>query len=106
MLPNPQKHDASGAFLLRREAGKWLRERREACGLSQRQLATAVGLDCYTIISQVESGSGRISHDKYRIWATALGMDALTFTLALLRYYDPLIFGIISPAIEHKRTSE
>jgi ribosome-binding protein aMBF1 (putative translation factor) len=50
---------------LRVEAGRWLRHLRERRGLSQRELASKVGLENYTIISQFEHGRGRISPDDY-----------------------------------------
>ncbi len=80
---------------LRREAGRWLKQRREAVGLSQRQLAELVGTEYYTFISQLETGRGRIPPDKYSVWAKALGMSVREFVLALLPYYDPVTFEIL-----------
>ena len=45
---------------LRKQAGKWLRLRREKLGLSQRELAKRVKIDYYTFISQIEAGRGRV----------------------------------------------
>jgi transcriptional regulator with XRE-family HTH domain len=92
---NPQKRTDSETAELRREAGKWLREKREAQGLSQRQLADLVGTDYYTFVSQLETGRGRIPPDKYRAWAKALGMSPRAFVLALLPYYDPVTYDIL-----------
>ena len=39
MYGNPQRRSASEVQDLRREGGRWLKEMREAVGLSQRQLA-------------------------------------------------------------------
>ena len=71
-----------------------LRERR---GLSQRQLATQLGLDYYTFVSQLETGRGRIPPDRYEVWAAALGMDARSFVRELMRYYDPVTHEILFP---------
>lgn len=95
MYTNPQKLSASDTVGLRRGAGRWLKERREACGLSQRQLAEKVGTDYYTFISQLETGRGRIPPDKYKIWAAALDMSAREFVLALLPFYDPVTYEIL-----------
>jgi len=38
MYSNPQRRNASDVLELRKVAGRWLKDRREACGLSQRQL--------------------------------------------------------------------
>ena len=78
-----------------RELGAWLRQRREACGLSQRQLANLVGLDCYTTIAQLESGSGRIPPEKYRLWLAHMSMNERDFVLTLLSHYDPITYSIL-----------
>jgi transcriptional regulator with XRE-family HTH domain len=77
---------------LRKPAGLWLRELRENCGLSQRQLAAKVGAEYYTIISQFETGRGRIPPDRYLVWAAALSVEPQEFvrTLTLMSYDDPL----------------
>ncbi len=80
---------------LRRTAGLWLRELREARSLSQRQLANLVGAEYYTFISQLESGRGRIPPDRYREWASALGVEPAEFVRRLMRYYDPVTFAIL-----------
>ena len=101
MYTNPQRRrSASEVLELRKEAGRWLKERREACGLSQRQLADKVGVDYYTFVSQLESGRGRVPPDKFRVWAEALGLDARDFVMALLPYYDPVTYEILFPGSE------
>ena len=75
--------------LPRKQAGRWLRELRENCGLSQRQLATKVGAEYYTIISQLEAGRGRIPPDRYLVWASALNVEPQEFVRILTSYYDP-----------------
>jgi transcriptional regulator with XRE-family HTH domain len=91
----PQVGVADVATSLRREAGLWLKALREAQGLSQRQMAQQVGVNYYTFISQVESGRGRISPDRYRVWARALGIDPQEFVIRLMRFYDPVTHGIL-----------
>ncbi|WP_406857260.1 helix-turn-helix transcriptional regulator [Alsobacter sp. KACC 23698] len=95
MYGNPQRRLASDTLELRREAGRWLKEQRERAGLSQRQLAEAVGTEYYTFISQLETGRGRIPPDRYRAWANALNMDPRDFVVALLPYYDPITYEIL-----------
>lgn len=80
---------------LRREGGRYIRELREAVGLSQRQLAALIGVEFYTFVSQIETGRGRIPPDSYRIWAEALGVDAKDFVRCLMRFYDPVTYGIL-----------
>jgi transcriptional regulator with XRE-family HTH domain len=80
---------------LRRTAGHWLKELRENRGLSQRQFAALVGAEHYTFISQLETGRGRIPPDRYRQWAIALGVDPAEFVRNLMKYYDPVTYGIL-----------
>ena len=95
MYTNPQKLSSSEVVSLRREVGHWLKELRESRGLSQRGLAELVGAEYYTFISQLESGRGRIPPDRYLAWAKALGMEPRLFVRKVLRYYDPVTYGIL-----------
>lgn len=80
---------------LRRVAGEWLRKLREQRGLSQRDLAKLVGAEYYTFISQLEMGRGRVPPDRYKVWADALGVPPRDFVKTLLRYYDPVTYGML-----------
>lgn len=95
MYGNPQRRSATEVQDLRREGGRWLKEQREATGLSQRQLAAKVGADYYTFISQLETGRGRIPPDRYRDWAKALEVSEKTFVRELMRFYDPITYEIL-----------
>ena len=78
-------------------AGLYLRGLRETAGLSQKELASRIGLSYYTFISQIESGKGRIPSERYAAWAEALGQDPRDFAVRMLSFYEPhthaLIFG-------------
>ncbi len=63
MHANPQKAATFRVHELRREGGRWLKEKREQANLSQRQLAAKVGAEYYTLISQLETGRGRVASD-------------------------------------------
>ena len=80
---------------LRREGGRYVRELREAAGLSQRQLAALIQVEFYTFVSQIETGRGRIPPDSYRLWAEALGVDVRDFVTNLMRYYDPVTYDVL-----------
>lgn len=73
----------------RKEAGLWLRELREKRRMSQRELADRVGVQVYTVISQLENGRGFIPEDRYLLWAEALEVESLEFIRRLTAYYDP-----------------
>jgi transcriptional regulator with XRE-family HTH domain len=96
MFTHPQQGFAQEDVLrLRQEAGKWLKSLREAAGLSQRDLAKAVGIDYYTFISQIESGRGRVPPAQMRVWAGALKVAPRDFAMNLMKYYDPLSYELI-----------
>ena len=95
MYSNPQRRSDQGTQDLRQQAGSWLRELREAAGLSQRELAARVGTEYYTFISQLETGRGRLPPDKYRVWAEAVNLAPYDFVKRLMGYYDPVTYGVL-----------
>ena len=95
MYTNPQHRSDHQVHELRREAGVWLKELRERRGMSQRQLASKLGAEYYTFISQLETGRGRIPPDRYREWAEALGVEPAEFVKTLMQYYDPVTYEIL-----------
>ena len=80
---------------MRREAGAWLKTLRGKAGLSQIELAEALGLKYYTFISQVENGFGRVPTKSMEAWSRALGQDAPAFAKKLLSYYDPEMYRLL-----------
>jgi hypothetical protein len=48
----------------------------------------------HTFISQLETGRGRIPPDRYLIWAEALKIPPKEFVQHVLRFYDPVTYGI------------
>ena len=95
MYGNPQRRASADVQELRREGGRWLKQCREAAGLSQRQLAERVGAEYYTFISQLETGRGRVPPDRYHVWAEALQVPPKEFVQQVLRFYDPTTYGIL-----------
>jgi transcriptional regulator with XRE-family HTH domain len=97
MQENPLKFETE-AIRLRREAGRWLKQKREERNLSQRQVADLLGIEYYTFISQLETGRGRIPPERYVDWAKALDIKPRDFVYTLMRYYDPVTFAILFPS--------
>ena len=89
---HPQQGRTAEASLLRKEAGRLLKELREAAGLTQRRLAEEVGIDYYTFIAQIESGRGRIPPERYEAFAKALGVPSQDFVKKMLKHYDPVTY--------------
>lgn len=95
MLARLNQAPAGDTNELRQAAGAWFRQMREARGLSQREMATALNLDYYTFISQLENGRGRIPQNRYRDFARVLGVDEKVFVRELLKFYDPVTYEIL-----------
>lgn len=89
-----ERAESSGQDL-RKSAGLYLRELREKKGLSQRALANLVGAEYYTIVSQLETGRGRVPQECYEDWAKALDIDVRIFVKRLFSYYDPITYKIL-----------
>jgi len=80
---------------LRRECGEWLRSYRQSAGLSQRDIATQVGFDFYTFVSQIEAGRGRVPPERYEKYANALGVHPREFTKVMMRHYEPVMYHLL-----------
>ncbi len=74
---------------LRTQAGLFVKALRAHQGITQRDIAVALKLNYYTMISQIESGSARIPPDLYVAYAKVLKVDSALFVQKLLQYYDP-----------------
>ncbi|WP_081631126.1 helix-turn-helix domain-containing protein [Aureimonas ureilytica] len=94
MQPAPVDKDAQRLYL-RKQAGLWLKKKREEAGLTQRDLAAILDLKIYTFVSQVESGNGRLPFDRYSEWARALKIDEYDFAAKALSYYEPALFELV-----------
>jgi transcriptional regulator with XRE-family HTH domain len=80
---------------LRKQAGAWLKQARNAAGLSQMDLAQRLGLKYYTFVSQVENGFGRVPTEQMGAWALALGLEPSDFARTLLGFYDPELHRLL-----------
>lgn len=92
---NKNVKDINDTAELRKEAGLWLRSKRDDAGLSQRDLAKKVGIDYYTFISQIEAGRGKVPSERYAQYAKALDVTPREFATTMLRYNDPHIYNMI-----------
>lgn len=75
--------------------GGWLKERREAVRLTQKQIADAMGIEYYTFVAAMEAGRARVPQDKYELYAKLLKVPALDLVKRVLRAEDPYAFKII-----------
>jgi len=77
------------SLALRSNAGVFLKALRTQTQLTQRDVAEALGLRYYTMISQIESGAARVPPEQYAAYAKTLGVDPALFVRKLTQYYDP-----------------
>jgi len=77
------------------DIGRWLKQQREAAGLTQRELAARVGSLYYTYISQVENGQGKIIPERWEAWARALSIHPRVFSMKMLEAYEPVAYKMI-----------
>lgn len=93
------------ALVLRKRAGKYIKALREAQQLTQVQLAEKVGQRYFTMVSQIETGAGRVPPEAYYKWAEALRVPVDEFVKKLLSYYDPYTYSaIFQPPIKKRKT--
>lgn len=83
------------AALLRKRAGSYLKDLRTSAGLTQQEVAKALGLDYYTLVSQIECGKARVPPDKMLQWAKVVNADPAKFGRELLRFYDPFMWTLL-----------
>lgn len=93
--PRVAEKAAPKSLELRKKAGAWLQARRKAAGLSQIDLAAALGLKYYTFVSQVENGFGRVPTDSMEGWARALGLAPREFARHLVKFYEPELHRLL-----------
>jgi transcriptional regulator with XRE-family HTH domain len=79
----------------RTEVGRWLKARREAAGLTQKDLAERVGSVYNTFISQIELGVGRIAPERYQEWCEALDVEPKVFALQMIKAYEPEAYRML-----------
>ncbi|MFN3933257.1 MAG: helix-turn-helix domain-containing protein [Parvibaculum sp.] len=79
----------------RQIVGGWLKERREAVRLTQKQIADALGIGYYTFVSAMEAGRSRVPQEKYEQYARLLKVPAADLAKRVLRAEDPNAFRII-----------
>lgn len=93
--PSDDAATASAARKLRRSLGQWLKERREAKGLTQADLGLALGIKYYSFISQVENGIGRIPQELYGPWADSIGVAREEFAWMAISRLEPGLFEML-----------
>jgi len=95
-ISNPLQGHPDGPEL-RKAAGAFLKKARIDAGVTQVEVATAMGAPYYTIVSQIETGKTRLPPKAMMAVAKLFKMQPRTFYTRLMQYYDPygweMLFG-------------
>jgi transcriptional regulator with XRE-family HTH domain len=93
--------DAKGRVLsndivkrLQLELGAYLKELREATGMTQKQVSQIVGTTD-NHISDIENGIRKISPERYEQFAKVYGVDRVEFGKRILLHYDPFTYKLL-----------
>ena len=86
---NKQGARTPESMALRRDGGIFIKALRTHAGLTQREVAVALNMNYYTMVSQMEAGTARIPPDTYVAYAKVMGVEHKLFTRKLMQYYDP-----------------
>jgi transcriptional regulator with XRE-family HTH domain len=83
---------------LKLELGRYIRELREKRGMTQADLARAVGMTYYTAISAIEVGRNTLPTERYLQFSQALGVAPKTFMKRVLALKDPWAYALLFEA--------
>lgn len=92
---NPLAGRGSHSQALRGDLGAYIRNLRTDLGMTQTDLAQAVGLEYYTAISAIEVGRNVVPPERYLAFAQALGVDPKTFAKKMLELTNPWLFVLL-----------
>ena len=88
--------------------GRYIRELRQARGMTQAELARAVGMSYYTAISAIEVGRNTVPPERYYEFAEALKVNPRAFMQNVLALTNPWASAMLfskNPALETKKRS-
>ncbi len=80
---------------IRKAFGKKLRHYRKAAGVTQMELAKAIGYDSIAAISKIENGSRDMPRSKIKLAADRLGVSPLVFFQDTATDTDQQVQGLI-----------
>lgn len=104
---NPQQGvDVQEVRRLRKKAGEILRHMRISIGKTQRDVAADLELDYYTMISQIESGKGRVPPTQIEAYAKSLKVEPRELAIRLMEFYDPINYDLIFNAQQEAERTE
>lgn len=89
---HPKTGTAEIAERRRREAGQILADMRRSVDKTQKDIAKEIGIEYYTMISQIESGKVRLPPAQIIPFAQAVQTNRKKLAKMLLYYYEPEMY--------------
>jgi transcriptional regulator with XRE-family HTH domain len=82
----------STSKIMRRRFGSKVQLMRESVGKTQRDMAEALNLDYYTMVSQIERGVSKIPVQDVAKWAELLQQPLRDFTVLYMYWNEPALY--------------
>lgn len=82
-------------LVMRKRFGAWLKEQREAAGLSQVDLAATLDYAYATVISQIERGVSALPPGELAMWADAIRVPKRVVAEQYLYFVEPFLYAAI-----------
>jgi len=95
VVTNAMSHRGPAGPAYKAALGVWLKQQREAAGLTQKQLARLVGMSFESGISAIELGRNAIPPERLLAFADALGHDPRVFAARVLRFTHPHAYALL-----------
>lgn len=83
------------ARIMRKRFGSWLKEAREATGLTQLDVATILDYAYHTTVSQIERGVSALPPAEIALYAEAIRVNPKKLAETYLYYIEPYVYAAI-----------
>jgi len=83
------------ARIMRKRFGAWLKETREAAGLTQLDLAALLDYAYPTTVSQIERGVSALPPAELALWAEAIRVSPKKLAETYLYYLEPYLYAAV-----------
>ncbi len=92
---NPTAGLGNATLRWRMEQGELMASLRVRAGLSQDDVARAVGLKDHRSVSAIETGRRNVPPERQNAYAEAFGMDPADLVKQLMRYQNPWAYAVM-----------
>ena len=99
MVATVKTHMSHGdwAAQLKKQQGAYLKDLRNASGLTQAEVAKALDCQWPSMVGGFEGGRFNLPPEKYLTFAQTVGVDPQEFVKNMLRWHNPWAYSILFP---------